>query len=206
MNVTYHSVHGAIQESVHVFIKAGLYPWMQAHPGAPVHLFEMGLGTGLNALLTLAEAERLKRPVHYAAVELFPMSKDEIVLLNYCTQLQRPDLQSFFERIHDCEWEKDVELTPYFTLHKIKDCLTNVKGSGPFDLVYFDAFAPLAQPGLWTKEIFEKIYSVMNKDALLVTYCSKGDVRRAMQACGFHVEKIEGPPGKREMIRASRPS
>lgn len=180
---------------------------MESRPGTPVSIFEMGLGTGLNALLTFAEAERFERPVHYTTVELFPMNKEEILLLNYCSQLGRTDLQPIFEQIHDAEWEKDVVVSKHFTLHKIKTCLSNISDSGithTFDLVYFDAFAPTAQPGLWTKEIFDKVFAAMSDDGIFVTYCSKGDVRRALQATGFLVEKIEGPPGKREMIRARK--
>ena len=197
MKVTYHSTHGAIQESMHVFIEAGLR--LFNHSDQMIHILEMGFGTGLNALLTLIETET---PVHYTAIELYPLEQSKISSLNYCEKLGRSDLQPIFNQLHECEWEKDVPINKYFTLHKTKINLADFNTGKSIDLIYFDAFAPTAQPELWTKEIFEKLYAMMNPGAMLVTYCSKGDVRRAMQAAGFTVHKLPGPPGKREMVRA----
>jgi len=215
MNVTYHSIHGAIQESKHVFIGAGFYRSGHLadvnlsdrlerpdHLGASV--LEIGLGTGLNALLTLIEADKSQQKVHYTAIELFPLADDEIRMLNYCTQLNQPGYRPLFEKLHQCEWEKSIIISPYFVFHKTKSDVIHYSTDARFDIIYFDAFAPAAQPELWSKEIFEKLYIVMAHSGILVTYCSKGDVRRAMQAAGFTVEKIPGPPGKREMIRARK--
>ncbi|MDP4262791.1 MAG: tRNA (5-methylaminomethyl-2-thiouridine)(34)-methyltransferase MnmD [Bacteroidota bacterium] len=221
MKVTYRSIHGAIQESLHVFIDAGLgkcfrlvqrvgpleINFQQAMPtevAGPLHLLEMGFGTGLNALLTLIEADKLKHPVHYTALELFPLSKEEVQSLNYCEQLNKSHHQMVFEKLHQCEWGKDVCISPFFTLHKSNVGLPRYSTDQRFNLIYFDAFAPASQPELWTKEVFEKLYSMMYPGGILVTYCSKGDVRRAMQAAGFGVEKIPGPRGKREMLRARK--
>ncbi len=203
MNVTYHSHHGAIQESLHVFIKAGLLV-SDAFGASDTSILEMGFGTGLNALLTLIEAERLKRQIHYTAIELFPLQYEEITALNYCDQLYRKDLIPIFEKLHQCEWEKDITITPHFTLHKKKESLLQFNTSKLQNIIYFDAFAPSAQPKLWTPSIFEKLYSMLLTKGILVTYCSKGDVRRAMQSAGFIVEKLPGPPGKREMVRATK--
>jgi tRNA U34 5-methylaminomethyl-2-thiouridine-forming methyltransferase MnmC len=203
MDVTYHSMHGAIQESMHVFIEAGwLESIKQQETGRIISILEMGLGTGLNALLTLIEAEKISQPVHYTALELYPLEKQEIDSLNYCEQLDRKDLT--FELLHQCEWGREVHITSHFTLKKIQADLVNFSTPQSFNLVYFDAFAPTAQPELWTKEVFEKIYNMMQPGGILVTYCSKGDVRRAMQAAGLSIEKIPGPPGKREMVRAKK--
>jgi tRNA U34 5-methylaminomethyl-2-thiouridine-forming methyltransferase MnmC len=211
MNVTYHSHHGAIQESIHVFINAGLKYFLDNRTPEKLHIFEMGFGTGLNALLTLIEAEQRNIPIQYTAIELFPVTTDEASALNYCDQLNRNDLLSRFEHLHFCDWEIDISISPSFTIHKLKDSMLNfntsplLPGSPPTggqNLVFFDAFAPAAQPELWTKEIFEKLFSMLLPGGILVTYCSKGEVRRAMQAVGFVVEKIAGPPGKREMVRA----
>lgn len=218
MNVTYHSIHGAIQESQHVFIEAGLkgsglkgsgrFKFGESgsldrpEPLSPLRILEMGFGTGLNALLTLIEAEKLKHPIHYTTIELFPLSTEEAIELNYCKELNRPDLQPLFHQFHQCEWEKDISVNPLFTLHKTNQSLVNFSSNNVFDLVYFDAFAPAAQPELWTKQVFEKLYAVMTGGGILVTYCSKGDVRRAMLAAGFQTKKIPGPPGKREMLKA----
>lgn len=125
MNVTYHSIHGAIQESKHVFIEAGLKSVWPLEEARRINIFEMGFGTGLNALLTLIESEKLQRPVHYTATELFPLNKDEVHLLNYCQLLNRPDLQTVFERLHQCDWEKEITITPFFTIYKAKSNLIN---------------------------------------------------------------------------------
>jgi len=202
LKVSYHSLYGAIQESRHVFISAGLKYFLSNRTPEKVPIFEMGFGTGLNALLTLIEAEERNIPIQYTAIELFPLTPDEASALNYCDHLNRKDLLSAFEQLHLCEWEKDISISPYFTIHKQKNSLLNFKTSKLQNLVYFDAFAPAAQPELWTKEIFEILYSVLVPEGVLVTYCSKGDVRRALQAAGFVVEKIAGPPGKREIVRA----
>jgi tRNA U34 5-methylaminomethyl-2-thiouridine-forming methyltransferase MnmC len=201
LNVTYHSIHGAIQESLYVFIEAGLKYFS---PTLRIKIFEMGFGTGLNALLTLMQAEQSVQPVHYTAVELFPLNNEEVNSLNYCSILNQPSYQPLFEKIHQSEWEKDIAITSHFTLHKSNTSLVNFSTHQPFNLLYYDAFAPAAQPELWTREIFEKLYTMMSPPGILVTYCSKGDVRRAMQSAGFVIEKIPGPQGKREMIRARK--
>jgi len=203
LNVTYHSIHGAIQESKHVFIEAGLKSLLPVE-GTALNVFEMGFGTGLNALLTIIESERLQRKIYYETVEQFPVDTGEVRSLNYCEQLYREDLQPIFEQLHSCEWEKKVNITENFGFNKSRTNLLNLETSETFELIYFDAFAPNTQPELWTNEIFEKMFAMLEPGGILVTYCSKGDVRRAMQAAGFIVEKLPGPRGKREMTRALR--
>jgi len=203
MNVTYHSTHGAIQESMHVFIDAGLKHALSRN--SAISILEMGFGTGLNALLTLMEAHSAKKPVHYTAIELYPLEPEQIKTLNYCEQLDRKDLMQSFEILHSSPWEKDFQITEYLTLFKSGTDLLEIETlqTGQlFHLIYFDAFAPTAQPELWTSTVFEKLFALLSPGGLLVTYCSKGDVRRAMQSAGFRVEKLAGPPGKREMVRA----
>lgn len=185
LNVTYHSTHGAIQESMHVFIQAGL----QAVQQPLVRIFEMGFGTGLNALLTMQYATT---PVYYYAVEQFPLTAAEVEGLSYG------------DTLHQYPWNEDVEISDQFTLHKAHGSLLEITPGQTFHLIYYDAFAPKAQPELWTREVFEKLYSFLVPGGMLVTYCSKGDVRRAMLAAGFTVEKLVGPPGKREMLRARK--
>lgn len=204
MNVTYHSVHGAIQESMHVFIEAGLYLSARFEWPEQYKILEIGFGTGLNALLTLLEAEKAKQSVHYTAIELYPMDIQQAHSLNYCDQLNRKDLQPVFNAVHNSEWGKEISSTNYFTLKKIKANLIDFSSTQLFNLIYFDAFAPTAQPELWTKKIFEKLYTMMYDGGILVTYCSKSDVRRAMQAAGFSIEKLPGPAGKREILRAKK--
>src|SRR4029079_6389757 len=203
LNVTYNSIHGAIKESKHVFIEAGLKSLLPVE-GTALNVFEMGFGTGLNALLTIIESERLQRKIYYETVEQFPVDTGEVRSLNYCEQLDREDLQPIFEQLHSCEWEKKVNITENFGFNKSRTNLLNLETSETFELIYFDAFAPNVQPELWTNEIFEKMFAMLEPGGILVTYCSKGDVRRAMQAAGFIVEKHPGPRGKREMVRAIR--
>jgi tRNA U34 5-methylaminomethyl-2-thiouridine-forming methyltransferase MnmC len=201
MNVTYHSVHGAMQESQHVFIKEGLFHLINQSALQQINIFEMGFGTGLNALLTIMATNL---PVYYESIEVLPLEKKEYEQLNYCNQLNRPDLQPVFEKLHTSPWDTNNAVADNFTLYKKKTDILNYSTSQHFNLIYYDAFAPSAQPELWTKKIFDEMFSLLHPKGVLVTYCSKGDVRRAMQAAGFIVEKIPGPPGKREMIRASR--
>jgi tRNA U34 5-methylaminomethyl-2-thiouridine-forming methyltransferase MnmC len=210
LKVAYHSVYGALEESIHVYINAGFYAAAKQNQAEPVRIFEVGFGTGLNALVTLIEAEKNKTKIYYETVEPFPLSKDEVETLNYCKQLNRPDLQIVFEKLHDCKWEQEIAITENFSLKKMKAGLFNLPIAigitiQQFNLVYFDAFAPNAQPELWTKEVFDKMFSILEPGGILVTYCSKGDVRRAMIAAGFEVEKLKGPPKKREMLRAAHP-
>jgi tRNA U34 5-methylaminomethyl-2-thiouridine-forming methyltransferase MnmC len=202
LNVTYHSRHGAIQESLHVFIEAGLHHLLDRmeQPGA-IRIFEMGFGTGLNAFLTALEAEQKQRKMHYTAVEPYPLAPEEASPLNYTETLQH---NAVFSSLHQCPWHEDVLITGHFTLRKEKTSLANFSTTQPFNLIYYDAFAPAAQPELWTREVFEKLYGMLASRGILVTYCSKGDVRRALMAAGFTVTKLPGPPGKREMLRGEK--
>jgi tRNA U34 5-methylaminomethyl-2-thiouridine-forming methyltransferase MnmC len=204
MRVTYHSIYGAIQESIHVFIESGLKPLLYDHE--TIHIFEMGFGTGLNALLSLQYALQHDQKIYYYTVELVPLQLHEYTSLNYAAQLENDLLQSYFVHMHESAWEKDITIHPLFTLHKTNQSLLHLSTSQPFNLIYFDAFAPNAQPELWTQEVFEKMFHLLTEQGILVTYCSKGDVRRAMSAAGFTIEKLSGPPGKREMMRALKKS
>ncbi|MFT3947123.1 MAG: tRNA (5-methylaminomethyl-2-thiouridine)(34)-methyltransferase MnmD [Agriterribacter sp.] len=198
MGVTYHSVYGAIQESKHIFINAGFHAIYQP----AIHILEAGFGTGLNALLTLAAAEG--KNIHYTAIETHPLSAEEAAALNYCKRLDKPGLEKHFIQMHTCAWEQPVAISPFFTLHKINQPIQQFQPTLQFDLVYFDAFAPAAQPELWTEEIFRKMFICLGAHGRLLTYCSKGDVRRAMVSAGFTVKKLPGPPGKREILSAEK--
>lgn len=206
-NVTYHSHHGAIQESLHVFIEAGLRYWCnRQEPGSVIRIFEMGFGTGLNAFLTAIEAEKRNMPVHYTTVEKYPLAAAEARNLNYAHLVQQ---ESLFAQLHQSIWDEAVCINSNFTLHKLHTDLASYahksEASGErFNIIYYDAFAPAAQPELWSKELFEDLYRLLLPGGVLTTYCSKGDVRRALQAAGFAVTKLAGPPGKREMVRAEK--
>lgn len=201
----YHSLYGALRESLHVFIESGLKYWFQQHTTAShCVIFEMGFGTGLNALLTLIEADKLQRTIMYETVEAFPLEAAITEKLNYCEALTQDSRQTVFEKLHAVEWNKTHTITDLFSFKKIHTSLDNYIPGEPIDIIFYDAFAPSAQPELWTQEVFERLLPMLAPDGILVTYCSKGDVRRALIAAGFKVEKIQGPPGKREMVRARK--
>lgn len=197
----YHSIHGAIRESVHVFIESGLAPVAASLEKPALSIFEMGFGTGLNAFLTAIFALEKKVAVSYTTVESTPLSPEEISALNYATALGHTEL---FRQLHACPWNEAVKVHEGFTLQKIHTTLSDFSPSQTFDLLYYDAFAPSAQPELWTKEVFEKMLFLLSPGGVLVTYCAKGVVKRAMRAAGFRVKKLPGPPGKREMVWAEK--
>ena len=203
IHTTYHSTRGAIQESEHVFIKTGLKFFTEKNNNKKtVDIFEMGFGTGLNALLSFMEAERLQLKINYTSIEFFPLEPSITSSLNYHTELQDPGLLFFFGKIHSAEWNTQTPISPRFNLHKQNADLKSFSTEKVFDLIYFDAFDPKTQPELWTKEIFEKMFSMLREGGILVTYSSKSEVRKAMVAAGFAVEKPPGPWGKREIVRA----
>jgi tRNA U34 5-methylaminomethyl-2-thiouridine-forming methyltransferase MnmC len=204
LNVTYHSKHGAIQESTHVFIRSGLDYVSENLSATPIKIFEVGFGTGLNALLTFQYAALNNLDIEYTAVELFPLQSGEINELNYASQMEEEEAMHVFTKLHAAPWEIKSPVTPHFILQKLKRSLLDPSliSPGSIDLVYFDAFAPAAQPELWSREAFEIIHTLMTKDGVMVTYCSKSIARKAMTDAGFRVTKIPGPPGKREIVRA----
>jgi len=200
----YHSRHGAIQESQHVFIKMGLQEIVKTN--REVKILEIGLGTGLNALLSMLQASAEKCKVSYTAVEAYPISIDQVRSLNYLQMLDAADLAPEFLQMHLSPWQEFVQLTDDFEIYKCSSQIENCTFDRAYDCIYFDAFAPQAQPELWTTTIFEKMFQFCKPGGILVTYCAKGDVRRNMISAGFEVEKVPGPPGKREMLRARRPA
>lgn len=205
--VTYHSKHGAIQESMHVFIGAGLHYMLSKDLTCkPLRILEMGFGTGLNALLVLQESIRTGIHVHYETIEAYPLENVVYNQLNYSGQLQAPELQPLFLQLHDCLWNTTNDITQQFSFVKRNTNLEAFNSDLTFDIIFYDAFAPSAQPELWTVDIFKKLFDLLNPGGVLTTYCSKGDVRRAMSTAGFTIEKIPGPPGKREMVRAAKPA
>jgi tRNA U34 5-methylaminomethyl-2-thiouridine-forming methyltransferase MnmC len=199
LNEQYHSIHGAIQESNHVFIDSGLKKCTKNN----LVIFEVGFGTGLNTFLTLLAADELKLKISYIGIEKYPLLPTEYNSLNYSKQTNCK-FEETFQQLHNCKWGEKVEINSFFSLLKINsDFRTeNIETLPFFDLIYFDAFAPNKQPDLWSEPIYRKIYNQSNQGAILVTYCAKGIVRRELQQVGFIVERIAGPPGKKEMIRA----
>ena len=200
----YHSVHGAIQESVHVFINAGLL--QKINNSTEINILEIGFGTGLNALLTCLQAEDKACKINYTTIEKFPVSDEHVSLLNYSTQIEAPNTKEFFAAIHAARWEASETITNNFSIQKRKMNIEDVDYTNQFDLIYFDAFAPSAQPELWTDLIFASMYKALKPTGLLVTYCAKGIVKRTMKSVGFSIEALPGPKGKREMTRAVKTS
>ena len=199
MNEHYHSIHGAVQESEHIFIKAGY----ESCNAEPLNIFEAGFGTGLNALLTAVRAAKDNREVFYTSIEKYPIAPDLIKLLNHY-EFAGTDGKRIFDNIQSSPWDQMNCICNNFNLNKIKGDLTDFIPVYPVDLVYYDAFGPDKQPSMWTREIFEKIASAMRTGGILVTYSSKGEVKRNLRSVGFDVKLLPGPPGKREMISAKK--
>ncbi|RMG83049.1 MAG: SAM-dependent methyltransferase [Bacteroidetes bacterium] len=198
--VSYHSKYGAIQETLHVFIGEALR--LKALETKKIAILETGFGTGLNALMTWLDAEQFDLQIDYVTLETFPLPAREARLLNYPEQLKRPDIAPVLWQMHESEWEKPVWLSPFFRFEKKKTDFREIDFSDRFDIVYFDAFAPSAQPELWTPEVLGKMYKSLKINGVFVTYCAKGVVKRTLRDLGFKVESPKGPPGKREMTRA----
>jgi len=196
LNESYHSVHGSISEAIHVFIKNGIL----SHPKQNINILEIGFGTGLNTLLTLENIKN--RKVHYTSLEPHPISSEIYNKLNFHT-LTNSNSETFL-KLHTSDWEKEVSISEKFTLCKTQTRLQNFISEKKFDVIYFDAFSPDKQTEMWTIEVFEKCFNLLNKDGFLITYCAKGIFRRTLKSAGFEVISLDGPPGKRQMTRANK--
>jgi len=200
----YHSTYGALSESMHVFISAGLHKKLEENPDK-LNIIEIGFGTGLNALLTVLDDSISGYEVGYTGLEAYPLENEIWKQLNYPELLEDERAGELFEQMHYSEWGRAIEILPGFMLTKHDEKLQNYKHfSGAANLIYFDAFGPDIQPELWTEEIFQKIAGMTSPGGILVTYSCKGTVKRALKAAGFEIEKIPGPKGKREMLRARK--
>jgi tRNA U34 5-methylaminomethyl-2-thiouridine-forming methyltransferase MnmC len=196
----YHSKHGAIQEAKHVFIKNGL----ALFPNQKVSILEIGFGTGLNAFITYLESQGLNQTIDYVGVEAFPISEEELKSMNYPAELNALDSKVIFDKMHAVNWEEKTELSDNFCLTKRKQLFQEIDDIEKFDLIYFDAFGYRVQPELWSVSVFERMFNSLKKDSVLVTYAARGVIKRNMIEVGFTVEKLAGPPGKREMFRARK--
>lgn len=203
LNEPYHSIHGAIQESRHVFIKNGLdYLFQKSQPDS-ISVFEVGLGTGLNALLSLAFAIQNRVKIHYSSIEAFPIDSALAAQLNYPAHIELENSFDYFQKIHSSAWNEKKSLHHYFDLLKIQQTLQSFTfDQNKYGLLFFDAFAPEKQPEMWQMNVLKKVTDALKPNGLLVTYCAKGQLRRDLLSLNLKVEKLPGPPGKREMIRA----
>ena len=199
-NESYHSKHGAIQEAYHVFIQNGL----NTFNGQPVSILEMGFGTGLNAFITFLESKKSNQKIDYHGIEAYPISTNEISQMNYVSELNATSETTIFYLIHECDWQTTIEISSLFTLTKRQQFFEQIEDEDKFDLIYFDAFGYRVQPELWSTEIFRKMYKALKSNGTLVTYAARGVVKRSLIEVGFTVEKLPGPPGKREMFRAKK--
>ncbi len=201
-NEHYHSKHGAIQESYHVFIKMGFFYYLKKYQPASLNILEIGFGTGLNAFITLLESNNVNTKIEYNGIEAYPITNSELEQLNYTLKLKAS--KDYFKKIHSIDWELTSKITNNFKLVKRKQFFKDIKDKNTYQLIYFDAFGARVQPELWTEEIFTTMFQALTNHGILVTYSAKGSVRRALQTVGFTVERLPGPPGKREMLRATK--
>lgn len=197
----YHSVHGAIQESMHVYIQSGLFQTTKKE----ISILEIGFGTGLNAYLTYCYADQMKIKVNYFSLEKYPLNESEYMRLNYADTVFS-EFAFVFENMHRLEWNSLLAISPSFNLHKIHADLLNFQFDPvpAFDLVYYDAFAPGKQPEMWSDEVLHKVAASVIAEGIIVTYCAKGTVRRALAVSGFEMERITGPIGKKEILRGKK--
>lgn len=222
-NEQYHSVHGAIQEANHVYIEHGFLFYVESNlkfnapsfeinedtsqtkrqasatnnPG--INILEIGFGTGLNALLTYLKSQELNLNITYTGVEAFPISSDELALLNYNEELQIID--SVFQKMHEVPWQEKYQISEHFILEKQQRTFETISDENKYNVIYYDAFGPRVQPELWTEDILAKMFKALKPKGVLTTYSAKGSVKRALESVGFEVGRLQGPPGKRHMLR-----
>lgn len=203
LNETYHSIHGAMQESIHVFIKKGLDHFLELNPTvAEVNILEIGFGTGLNALLTWQRSFQISQKLNYTSLETFPIPEELWSKLNYAAD---ESSTAGFRRLHEAEWNTFVDIENNFHLRKIEQSLEDLTPPvESFDIVYYDAFAPNKQPEMWTPDILSKVAAALKKGGILVTYCAKGQLKRDLKALELEISTLDGPPGKKEMVRAKK--
>lgn len=199
-NENYHSSHGAIQEAKHVFIANGLDLYKNH---AEISILEIGFGTGLNAFITFLETLN-KEKVNYVGVEVYPISADEALQMNYVNELQAQEYTSIFSKMHSCDWEKEILIASHFNFTKRQQLFQDIEDKNQYNLIYFDAFGFPLQPELWSELIFKKMFDALLPNGVLVTYACRTSIKNAMIAAGFTIEKLPGAPGKREMLRATK--
>lgn len=200
-NTLYHSTHGAITESKVVFIDAALN-YLLASNYKSINVFEMGFGTGLNAVLAQQWAEKHQTSLNYHTVEAFPIDLETVYSLNYGTIL---DCKDIFFHLHEVDWNKSLNISPYFNFCKWNQTIETLEVHQKFDAIFYDAFAPSEQPELWQVPILAKMFDQLYHGGVLTSFCAQGAFKRNLREAGFKVESIPGPPGKREMTRAIKP-
>ncbi|MGB2116425.1 MAG: tRNA (5-methylaminomethyl-2-thiouridine)(34)-methyltransferase MnmD [Flavobacteriaceae bacterium] len=202
-NEQYHSKHGAFQEANHVYINKGFLHRVNTFQGNTIEVLEIGFGTALNAMLTFTESIKQSLKINYTAYEAYPVQELELEALDYESKFSS-NYVAFFKKMHTVSWNEFFEIAPHFFLNKQLKKFDQLEAANTYDLIFYDAFGPRVQPELWTEKLFQKMFNSLKNNGILVTYCAKGSVRRTMQAVGFNTERLPGPPGKREMLRATK--
>jgi tRNA U34 5-methylaminomethyl-2-thiouridine-forming methyltransferase MnmC len=200
LDETYHSSNGAVQEAKHVFIEHGL-KYVYGQGGKEIRIFEMGFGTGLNALLTAQTSKRLNLPIAYIGIELHPVPDEIWQNMEY---VQVTSEKEEYSKIMSAPWEKSVEIHPFFQLKKIEQDILRFQPSEQVDLIYYDAFGPRAQSEMWDIPVLSKMYDLLKPGGIFITYCAQGQMKRNLKSLGFSLEALPGPPGKREITRARK--
>lgn len=201
LNETYHSKHGAVTESDYVYIKRGLVHWLDQNNQKKLKVFEMGMGTGLNVYLSYVFSINHKISCEYFSIEKYPLQLKEIQSLNMKASLPAGEHHHFFDQLHQLEWNQMLSQSD-FSFTKIKEDFLNMALVQSFDVLFYDAFGYNAQSEMWQEKALQKCYDLLNPGGIWVSYCAKGAVRRSLEKIGFVLERLEGPPGKREMLRA----
>lgn len=201
---TYHSIHGAIQESNYVYLEMGLNFFVGKEHKKNIKIFEVGFGTGLNALLVAIYAESNHINVQYESLDAFPLLSSEIIKLNYTDLIKHLQVAELFHKIHESPWDKWMEISPRFLLQKVSNTLQDYEAQRQFDVCFYDAFAPSKQPEMWELAMLKKVWGLLGINGVFVTYCAKGQLKRNLKEIGFAVDSLPGPPGKFEMVRATK--
>ncbi len=196
----YHSIHGALQESSHIFLKNGFFKMNNN----PLRILEVGFGTGLNALLTACAALDSGVITEYVGVEAYPVPTEMMLQMGYPSVMNDLNARPYFSKITNASWGNKAEIHSRFSLTKINDTIQNYQNRAPFNLIYFDAFGPKVQGDMWHKDVIQKMYDVLEPKGKLVTYCAMGQFKRDLREVGFEVSCFDGPPGKREMVSAQK--
>lgn len=205
LDETYHSRHGAIQEAKHVFINTGLEHAITELNLESISIFEMGFGTGLNCLLTGLWSSRNSFSINYTGIENTVLTKDQLKLCNYIDEVVDENCEQLFDEIHSSTWNEEVGISQNFKLTKLQSEIEEFNNINQYNLIYYDAFGPRVQPHLWEIPVLKKMLQALKPGGYFVTYCAKGSVRRNLIEIGFEIERMPGPPGKREMLRARKP-
>ena len=202
---TYHSRHGAVTESKFVYIDAGFYFWKESNPNRNCRILELGYGTGLMAYMSFLEASKRQLKIDYTSLEAYPLTKNQLHSLNYDSFFEENSAPISFRDFSVVDWEQELTLSEHFKFTKNKIHFEDYQSSPLFDVLYYDAFGAHAQPELWASQWMEKSFELLRPGGVWVSYCAKGSVRRGLEAAGFQVSRLPGPPGKREMLRALKP-